>query len=320
MNPPNKRDANKAPPAEEETQAVQGQGNPPTGANAAIEDAPPPPPQDTPVSKNKPPIDNTSSIEDTPPSSDMPSGQTSSPLEDRPLAADVETTPAAKKTPTPEKPQEPSASAKRAQKAAEQAKAATTDALQAFKRLFTDPVGQLSLTHDSLGGQRALGVGAVFGVAAAFGMALAASVVIGTVMHMMMGATGTTGIHFGVLVRAFIAYVFGIAAGAGAIYALAPVFKGRTSVSSSVYISGSTFLPLGVALFLAAIIAAILNNRLGVILVGLLTIVGLCFTVMVLNAGLRHIIGLTERRASLATPAVLAITGAVIIAINWLLR
>lgn len=218
------------------------------------------------------------------------------------------------------KPQEPSAAAIRAQKAADQAKAAARDAWQAFGNLFSDPVGHLSPAYESLGDKRALGVGAVFGVIAAFGMALASGVLMGTLMHIMIGATGAPGLHIGVWLSSFIAYLFGIAAGAAAVYLLTPIFGGRAKLGSSVYVSGSTFLPLGLAMFLAAIISWILSNRLGVILVSLLIIVGLCFTVLILNAGLRHIGGLNERRASLCTPAVLAAAGATTILINWLLR
>lgn len=219
----------------------------------------------------------------------------------------------------PEHSQEPSAASLRAQRAAEQARAAANDAFDAFKSLLTDPVGQLSTAHDSLGDNRAMGVGAVFGVAAAFGMALAASVMVGAFVHMMMGASGAGGLHFGVLLRSFVAYLFGIAAGAGAIYLLSPLFGGKAKLGSSVYIGGTTFLPMGLAMFLAAIIALALTNRLGMILVSLLTIAGLSFTILILNAGLRHIAGLNEQRASLATPAVLAVAGAAIFLINWLL-
>lgn len=328
MTPPNKRDANKAPPVEEETQATQ--GTPLKQDNALIENEDPidatAAPKDSAAIYDRDAFENPEPIEDTPPreeeapyASPIP-GDVPLPLDDNPLAAEAEAGPAPEQAPKPKEPKEPSPSAKRAQRFAEQSKVAGADALHAFKNMLADPVGLLGPTYTKLGEQRALGVGAVFGVAAAFGMALAASVVIGTMIRMILGDPGTTGIHFGVLIRSFIAYVFGIAAGAGAIYALTPIFRGKTSVSASVYMSGATFLPLGLALFLAAIIAAIMNNRLGMILVTLLTIVGLCFMVMVLNAGFRHITGLNERRASLATPAVLAIAGVVIIAMNWLLR
>ncbi len=216
-------------------------------------------------------------------------------------------------------PQEPSAAALRAQKAAEQAKAAAADAFAAFKSLLTDPVGQLGPAHDSLGDNRALGVGVVFGVVAAFGAALAASVMLGSLISMMMGAGLSTGLHFGMLLRSLISGLFAVAAAAGAIYLLSPLFGGKTRLGSSVYIAGTSFLPMGLAMLLAAIISAILTNRLGMILVSLLVIFGLCLTVLVLNAGLRHISGLNEQRASLATPAVLALAGIVNLLIAYLL-
>lgn len=212
------------------------------------------------------------------------------------------------------------AASQRASEAAEQAKTAATDSLNAFKSMMLNPVAGLGATHNSLDEKRVLGVGVVFGVIAAVGMALAGAILLAGLGQMMMGMGMRTGFQFGTFFRALISNLVGIAACAGSIYMLAPVFGGRAKPGSSAFIAGATFLPWGIALFLGAIIGAILSNRLGMILVSLLAIFGLCYLIQILNAGFRQIAGLDERRAAMATPSTLAVTAIIIMLIGWLLR
>lgn len=225
---------------------------------------------------------------------------------------------------TPETGEKPESSAEtthdRAGEAAEQARTAAMDSLNAFKGMMLNPVAGLGATHDSLDDKRVLGVGVVFGLVAAFGMALAGAILVTGLAQMMMGMGIRTGFQFGTFFRGLIANLVGITACAGSIYMLAPVFGGRAKLGSSAFIAGATFLPWGLALFLGAIIGAILSNRLGMILVSLLVIFGLCYLIQILNAGFRQIAGLDEHRAAMATPSTLAVTAIIIMLIGWLLR
>lgn len=211
------------------------------------------------------------------------------------------------------------AAAQRAAEAAEQARTALQDALATFKGMMLNPVAGLGAAHAGLEEKRVLGVGVVFAVLAALGIALAGGLLVTGLMQMMMGMGMRTGFQFGAFVRSFISTLGGIAACAAVIYTVAPMFGGRAKLGPSAFIAGATFLPWGIAVLLGSFIGAILSNRLGMILVSLLAVFGLCFLILILNAGFRQIAGLDERRAALATPTTLAATSIVILLIGWLL-
>jgi hypothetical protein len=211
------------------------------------------------------------------------------------------------------------AAAQRAAEAAEHAKTALQDALATFKGMMLNPVAGLGAAHAGIEEKRVLGVGVVFAVLAALGIALAGGLLVTGMMQMMMGMGMRTGFQFGAFVRSFISTLGGIAACGAVIYALAPVFGGRAKLGPSAFIAGATFLPWGIAMLLGSFIGAILSNRLGMILISVLVVFGLCFLILILNAGFRQIAGLDERRAALATPTTLAATSIVIMLIGWLL-
>lgn len=219
----------------------------------------------------------------------------------------------------PEEHETASEAAQRAAEAAEQAKTALQDALATFKGMMLNPVAGLGAAHAGLEEKRVLGVGVVFAVLAALGIALAGGLLVTGMMQMMMGMGMRTGFQFGAFVRSFISTLGGIAACGAVIYALAPMFGGRAKLGPSAFIAGATFLPWGIAMLLGSFIGAIFSNRLGMILVSLLVVFGLCFLILILNAGFRQIAGLDERRAALATPTTLAATSIVVMLIGWLL-
>lgn len=222
-------------------------------------------------------------------------------------------------TPTPPPPppaSDSSETTRRDNDAAERAKSAARDAMGVFKTTMVNPVAGIGAAHSGLGEPRALGVGVVFALAAALGMALAGSVL---TLRLLAGYPGGVNFEFADFFRSLISSLIGIAACAAAVYVLAPMFGGKTRPGSSVFIAGSAFLPWGLALFAASIIGAILSNRLGMILIGLLLIFAACYLILILNAGYRQIAGLDERRAAIATPSTLAATAAIVGLIGWLL-
>lgn len=225
--------------------------------------------------------------------------------------------------PGPNEPRPPGASpyAQHAQAAADKAKAAAHDALTVARRLFTNPVAGLGSAHAGLTQDRVLGVAIVFAVLAAIGLALAggllARAVIATLMGMPGGMPGF-GFRFGAFFQSLIQWLVMILAAGGGVVLFAPMLGGRSSLPSALLVSATAFLPLGVAALLAAILGSVFSNRFGMILVMLLMVYGLCYLVMVLNAGLRQVAGVEERKAAFGTPTVLAFAALVAGVIAWL--
>lgn len=197
--------------------------------------------------------------------------------------------------------------ARHAQAAADKAKAAAQDALAAAQRLFVNPVGGIGTAHGVLGDQRALGVAVVFALVAAIGLALSGGILVRSLVGFGGGFGLGGGFHFGVFFKTLLIHFITIAgAGVGA-WLLAPVFGGRASLPSGLFIAATAWLPFGLAALLGSIIGAIFSNRFGFTLIMVLMLFGVCYLIQVLNAGLRHVAGIDERRAAMATPTVLVV-------------
>lgn len=206
--------------------------------------------------------------------------------------------------------------AQHAQAAAERARAAAQDALGAARRLVTNPAGSIGEAHASLGGERLLGVAIVFAVVAAVCFGLASSRAMAGLMYMM----GAYGSGVGAFFKAVLSSLIGIVAVGGGILIMAPLLGGRANPASSLFIAATAMLPLALAMLLAWIVGSVLRNQLGFILGMMLMLYGLCYLVMVLNAGLRQVVGIDERRAALGTPTVLAIAMLVMWLVGQLLN
>lgn len=211
--------------------------------------------------------------------------------------------------------------AQHAQAAADRAKAAAQDALGAARRLVTNPAGSIGDAHAGLGGDRVLGVAIVFAVVAAIGLALAmdsmARALVGAMMGGFPGAAGF-GFQFGAFLKAVLMNLITIVAVGGGVLLLSPFLGGRIAPASALFVGATACLPLGLAALAATIVGSLFQNRLGMILVSLLMLYGLCYLVMVLNAGLRQVAGVDERRAAFGTPTVLAFAAVVAWLVGWL--
>ena len=219
----------------------------------------------------------------------------------------------------PGDPEQSNPYARQAQAAADRAKAAAQDALGVLRRLLGNPVAGIGEAHTSLSTDRVLGVSVVFALIAAIGLALAGGLLVRAVLGGMMGSYGAGfGFQFGAFLKSTLMYLVTIIAAGGGVLLLARPCGGTASAPSSLFVAATAFLPLGMASLLAAIIAGILSNRLGMIIASLLMIYGACYLVLVLNAGLRQVANVDERRAALATPSVLGFAAIVSAVIGWL--
>ncbi len=207
----------------------------------------------------------------------------------------------------PERPSgQDNAYAKHAQAAADKAKVAAQDALAAARRLFVNPVGGIGTAHGTLGDQRVLGVAIVFALVAAIALALSGGVAAGGLAG-LGGIRSGGGFHFGVFFRSLLIHLITIGGAGVGVWLLAPVFGGRTSLQSGLFIAATAALPYGLAALLASLIGRIFSFDFRVTVIALVMLFGVCYLIQVLNAGLRHVADVDEKRAALATPTVLAV-------------
>lgn len=210
----------------------------------------------------------------------------------------------------------------RAKAAAAKAGLAAKDALAAARRLVTDPVNAIGTANAGLGQERVLGVAVIFALVAAIGLALAGGLIARAAVGAIMGAPGAIygfSFGFGAFLKSVLIWLVTIIAAGGGVLLFAPLLGGRSSPASALLVAATAYLPLGIAALLSAIVGAIFTNRLGMILVMLLLLYGVCYLIIVLNAGLRRAAGVDERKAVFGTPTVLAFAILVSGLVSWLL-
>lgn len=220
-------------------------------------------------------------------------------------------------------PERPSPYAQHAHKAADRARTAAQDALGAARRLAGNPVAGIGAAHAGLGPDRVLGVAIVFALVAAIGLALAGGLLTRTIVLASMGGFGGMpgmGFNFGDFMLAIVTNLVGIIAAGAGVLMLAPMLGGRINPASSLLVAATAFLPLGIAALISALLGSLMANRFSMIVIMLLMLYGMCYLVLVLNAGLRHVGGVDERRAAYGTPTVLAFAAFVSWLVAWLFR
>lgn len=182
------------------------------------------------------------------------------------------------------------------------AKEQVTEAVDAswatLKVLGLDPVGGLLKAYNSLGDQRAVGVGVAFGLIAA-------------VCFVIVVAFSNVLRNFGADPESFGEYLKLLIIGATPFAALAiscfigqKVGSGSGGVASNLFMSGVALLPFAVLCLCASILGA---GNIEILVV--LFVIALCLQVMILFAGLTRIGGVTEKAASYLVPTMLIITG-----------
>jgi hypothetical protein len=178
--------------------------------------------------------------------------------------------------------------------AGERMKAASSDAITAFKAFASNPVGGLADAYNSLGASKALGVGLTFG--AVFAVCILLSVY--RVVPEFMRPTGVGG-FLKILVVAVVPF--------GALFlaaaAVRTIFRGEGALGSDSFLAGASLLPFG---FLAIIMSVVGPSNLEVIY--FLSLFAVCLTILMLFAGLTRINRISERMATIAVPLMLVLT------------
>lgn len=215
----------------------------------------------------------------------------------------------------------PSAAAAQRAKIEAQLKAGSQDAVQALKVLALDPVGGLPKSVHLFDEGRALIVGAIFGVVYALAMMLAAARGAGMLPGMGMGGMGagsmtaeqlealralggiTPPSTFSIMMKAllaglvFAAVIIGVYAGARL------VFKGVGSLATDVYCAGSSLLPWTVFLIVATLLGGA-NFEINI----LVMLFALTYSILMLFTGFSKVANISEGKAALAVPIMLAVS------------
>lgn len=178
--------------------------------------------------------------------------------------------------------------------AGDRMKAASSDALGAFKTFATNPVGGLSEAYDGLGAGRALAVGITFGVVFAVCIVLTVYRIMGSAMFPGVGG------FFKVLVIAVVPFAALFAATAG----VRTVFRGEGALGSDSFMAGAALLPFGVVALIMSLLGASANSN----VMSFLGLFAVTLTILMLFAGITRINKISERMATIAIPIMLIVT------------
>lgn len=213
--------------------------------------------------------------------------------------------------------------AQHAQVAAEKARAAAQDALGLARRLVMNPVAGIGEANAGLSAERTWGVAVIFALVAALGLAFAGGMLARVFMAAMLGGFGAMpgmGFDFGDFLKATVSNLVMIVAAGGGVLLLAPILGGRANPASALLVAATAFLPMGIAALAASLFGSVFSGNFAAIVIMLLMLYGICYLVLVLNAGLRQVHDVSERRAAYGTPSVLAFAAFVVWLIASILR
>jgi hypothetical protein len=176
---------------------------------------------------------------------------------------------------------------------ADKVKAASTDALNAFKKFAVNPVGGLLSVYESLDKQRAMTVGIVFG--AVFVLCLILGIIFTALRFTRPGVVD--------ILRTLIMGVVVFFSIVGASAFARKVFGGAGSIESDCFIGGASLLPMGLFALLASLIGFV-----GFEIITVLFVFAMCYTVLILYTGCTQISQIPDSRAALAVSAMLSIS------------
>jgi hypothetical protein len=171
---------------------------------------------------------------------------------------------------------------------------AAGDTWRAFRIMALDPVGKLSSAFESLGQNRALGVGLIFGAVFALCVLFDIYQIVPEFVR-PHGISGFLKLFLGTLVP-FISL-----AGASAVSRI--TFRGHGQLGHDCFIAGTALIPLGLVSLLTGILGV---ANIEVIVV--LSLFALCLTILLLFTGMSRICAVSERAATIAVPLMLIAT------------
>lgn len=167
---------------------------------------------------------------------------------------------------------------------------AAKDALSSFKLFLKNPVGDLHTAFESIGQEKALGVGITFGVA----FAILVTFLVTTRLPSFFSP------DFSAYLKILIVSLVPFASLSGAGYLLRQITRSEATLGHDAFIGGAALLPLATAAIVAFVLG--LGNM---ELIGLALFFAMVVTVMMLFTGTTRIYKITEQQATLFVPAMI---------------
>lgn len=167
---------------------------------------------------------------------------------------------------------------------------AAKDALSSFKLFLKNPVGDLHTAFESIGEQKALGVGITFGVAFAL---LVTFLAISKLPRFLDPDLST---YFKILIVSLVPFIS--LSGAG--YLLRQITHSDATLGHDTFIGGAALLPLG-AVTLITFVLGYGNIE----VIGLALFFSMVITILMLFTGTTRIYKITEKQATLFVPTMI---------------
>lgn len=171
--------------------------------------------------------------------------------------------------------------------ASEKVKAASTDALSAFKRLALNPLGELEVAFEQLGSSRAFAVGITFGSLFAFALLFAAYRNLG-----WMAPSGFAG-FLKILMLAVVPFVAMLVA----LVIIQKIFGASGGMPHASFVAGAASLPFGILAILVLILG--IGNLEVIAICAFFTV---CLGILTLYVGMTNVAKLSVRSATFAVP------------------
>lgn len=182
---------------------------------------------------------------------------------------------------------------------ADTVKAASRDALAAFKTFALDPVGGLPRAYELLGEAKALRAGVAFGLVSLVGFLLGGYLLLPPFMKEdLFEFLGFGGVMKSVLfgVVPFVCTVAGS-------LAVRKALGGQGALGGDCFVAGAALLPISTCMLLSGMLG--LGN---LEVIGILAVVAGCLAILMLFSGYTRITKLTERAGSIAVPIVVIVS------------
>jgi hypothetical protein len=167
---------------------------------------------------------------------------------------------------------------------------AAKDAFSSFKLFLKNPVGDLHTAFESLGKEKALGVGMTFGVAFAILVTFLATTKLSSFLSPSLS------VYLKILIVSFVPFVS--LSGAG--YLLRQITRSEASLGHDTFIAGAALLPLAAVAILAFVLG--FGN---IEIISLSLFFAMVVTVMMLFMGTTRIYKITEQQATLFVPSMI---------------
>ena len=177
------------------------------------------------------------------------------------------------------------------------AKAATSDAFQAFKTLMTNPVGGFRIAYDSLGPERAMQVGFIFCIVFDLCVLIGLTFLLNSVTPKGSHSSFANARGIGTSIKILILGLVPLVTATLGCTCVRLIFRGEGSIKSDTFVAGASLLPFGLAVLIAGVVG-VANAE----VIVAVAVFATTTTILMMYAGCTTIQGIPGTAATLAVP------------------